>query len=572
MKKVQIHKQGKRVGLSRIPTSAGPEIAKLWYVRSVQPFQIEIEDAATQRDIDTLRKILSLHGVERGTVKVVEGVAAQETAIGKLISAKETFVQINFGADTAEEDHNLAAYFVPTEAFRSVQNKDQTLVVGAKGSGKSAILAKLKRDVDSNYTVVITPERFHKALLQEIVEKEKAIGADIHAFSAAWMHTILMEVYKQVLTNRRGLRVGALAKIHDYVRDNAADAEMDLLSRFIAFCRRIEGIKIGPFDATIKTRQLESAFKLEPLLSVLPALKTATEGKVFMVLIDELDYGWDNTALANTFLISLLATALKLHGFHTGIRVTAFLRTEIFDILKGQFDQLDKMREKIQTLRWNRNSLAGLISRRIAFALNFPERYLDEPEIVVSALFPVSPDHSDQDGFDYILNRTGLRPREVIQFSRLAYRAARDNDEYRISSRALLDAEDEFSRWRFEHLASEHLFTFPGLETLLEHFRHQNRVMSYERATEHMTAFLVTRIDDSNCSTWLKGSDEHSLVRTLFSIGFLGFRDYTQDSAMSNRPSGREFVYHYERPAARIRTGVDLSIQPGFWRYLEIQQ
>lgn len=147
----------------------------------------------------------------------------------------------------AEEDSNLPQYFIETDAFRNILHGNQTLVIGPKGSGKSAILATLVQNVDSNYTVVITPERFHKALLKDILESDAKIGSDIHAFSAAWMHTILMEVYKQVLQNRRGLRTGALAKIHSYVRDRAADADLDLLSRFVGFCRRIEGIKLGSY-------------------------------------------------------------------------------------------------------------------------------------------------------------------------------------------------------------------------------------------------------------------------------------------------------------------------------------
>lgn len=175
------------------------------------------------------------------------------------------------------------------------------------------------------------------------------------------------------------------------------------------------------------------------------------------------------------------------------------------------------------------------------------------------------------DGFDYILSRTSLRPREVIQFCRLAYRASLEGGERRIGLRALLEAEEEFSRWRAEHLWSEHLFTFPELESVVECFRHQSKALPYEVASEVITTFLLPRLGKDTTPDWLRDVDEHEVVRVLFSIGFLGFRESTQAAASTPSPGRAEYVYHYERPAGKVRTGVDLQVHPGFWRHLEIQ-
>jgi hypothetical protein len=461
--------------------------------------------------------------------------------------------------------------FIETDAFRNILHGNQTLVIEPKGSGKSAILATLVQNVDSNYTVVITPERFHKALLKDILESDAKIGSDIHAFSAAWMHTILMEVYKQVLQNRRGLRTGALAKIHSYVRDRAADADLDLLSRFVGFCRRIEGIKLGSYDISFKMRELESAFKLEDLLGLLPALESAVSGRTFFVLIDELDQGWDNTPLANSFLVSLLLTAIKLHSYKTGIRVIAFLRTEIFDILKTFFDQLDKMRGSMQFLRWSRNALAGLVAARVAFSLEFPKRYL-EPLSAVGALFPEAPVRFSGDGFAYLLSRTSLRPREVIQFARLAYHEALNEDVSRISATALSHAEEEFSRWRFEHLCSEYLHIYPDLSSLLERFRHGMRLLPYNDAIDTIVAHILELSESETAPEWLRTRSEHEVGRLLFEIGFWGFRDQSAGGMLQGHHSSQDdFVYLYTRPSARLRQGSDLLIHPGFWKYLELQ-
>jgi hypothetical protein len=51
--------------------------------------------------------------------------------------------ELKFGGDVAENDANLDAYFVETSAFLDVINDEADLIIGPKGSGKTAILGEL---------------------------------------------------------------------------------------------------------------------------------------------------------------------------------------------------------------------------------------------------------------------------------------------------------------------------------------------------------------------------------------------------------------------------------------------
>ena len=51
--------------------------------------------------------------------------------------------QIQWGDDSAEKDPNLLEYFVASEPFRRVAEKTKSIVIGRKGSGKSALRTKL---------------------------------------------------------------------------------------------------------------------------------------------------------------------------------------------------------------------------------------------------------------------------------------------------------------------------------------------------------------------------------------------------------------------------------------------
>lgn len=53
---------------------------------------------------------------------------------------------INWGDDSAEKDPHLLHYFIQSPAFQRLKNKQKNIVLGRKGSGKSAVRKKLELD------------------------------------------------------------------------------------------------------------------------------------------------------------------------------------------------------------------------------------------------------------------------------------------------------------------------------------------------------------------------------------------------------------------------------------------
>jgi hypothetical protein len=51
--------------------------------------------------------------------------------------------EISWGDDSAELDPLLLNYFVASDAFQRLRSKSKSIVVGRKGSGKSALRKKL---------------------------------------------------------------------------------------------------------------------------------------------------------------------------------------------------------------------------------------------------------------------------------------------------------------------------------------------------------------------------------------------------------------------------------------------
>ena len=56
---------------------------------------------------------------------------------------------INWGDDSAEKDPYLLHYFVQSAAFQRLRERQKSIVVGRKGSGKSAVRKKLEQTFSS---------------------------------------------------------------------------------------------------------------------------------------------------------------------------------------------------------------------------------------------------------------------------------------------------------------------------------------------------------------------------------------------------------------------------------------
>ena len=81
---------------------------------------------------------------------------------------------LNLGSLAAENDTALSSYFVRTEAFDRVQQANRWLVLGNRGSGKTAIfrtLAEQKR-TEGRKVVELRPEDYSYELARDVLARE----------------------------------------------------------------------------------------------------------------------------------------------------------------------------------------------------------------------------------------------------------------------------------------------------------------------------------------------------------------------------------------------------------------
>ena len=168
---------GKRQGLLSNPWVTRIENDKIFILPNIQ-FDDSPDDNEAWKDIhnrspfqqldrelrDQLKRVLKHDSV---SLHYIEEEGPDED---KFVAACHDFTRfktVKFGSPVAELDKDLAQYFVSTRSFEKARDGETTILIGPKGSGKSAILRELVTHNDEEYCIVITPEVFATSQLAQ---------------------------------------------------------------------------------------------------------------------------------------------------------------------------------------------------------------------------------------------------------------------------------------------------------------------------------------------------------------------------------------------------------------------
>ncbi|GAA1004834.1 hypothetical protein Aple_079960 [Acrocarpospora pleiomorpha] len=480
---------------------------------------------------------------------------------------------LDFGAPAAERDigRGLEKYFVESPTYQRVEAGDKTIVLGSRGSGKSAIFQILARRERSKGSRVIelTPDDYSYELLSATMAAENAGSWAKHgAYAAAWKYLIYVLIMKEVA--RKGMRLTrGGAEIYRYIRDNHTTTGMGPLSLLVSYLKRLEAIKLGPIEAGMRTRELDRLYRLEEIHNLLPSLKRVLDGVRVVVLVDELDRGWDSSEDAQAFVSGLFQACVSINALHDNLRVYVSLRQELYDDIPALYEDAQKHRDLLETVRWSEDSLLNLIARRIrhsAREMGYAPDVLDRAGDIIcwNAVFGLPPGLPAGRSFAYVAERTLHRPREIIEFCTAALNAARDrHPTLPLPLAAIGWAERGYSADRARDIAAEYRFQCPGLLSVFDAFR--QRGPDFDRDDlELLCLELVTgEIRVNAASWWLQERSPENLIETLWQVGFL--------RAKSNGDE-RPFVGAHEVEHLNLAAVKRFQVHPMFQSYLGFSQ
>lgn len=480
---------------------------------------------------------------------------------------------LSFGAPAAERDINvgLIDYFVESDAYQRLAARRKMIVLGNRGSGKSAIFkifAERERRV-GHVVLELRPEEFSYELLGHVLQRQdQGAWAKHSAFASAWKYLILVLVMKEITKHGQKLKTGSAARVYEYLRDNHKDSQASPIGMLVSYLKRIEGFKVGTYEASVKTRELTRLYKLEELEPLLPSLRDLFERRNVAVLIDELDKGWDSSEDAKAFVAGLFQASVSLNEMCPEFTVFVSLRQELYDSIPFLYEDAQKYRDIIETIQWDESTLRALVAKRIRYSLPYARDFSDEQ--CWNSVFVETLQYRKTKSFNYMIDRTLYRPREIIQFCTDALEETRKNKTTPIDYGLISTAELGYSSARVKDIAAEYRFQYPGLESIFEVFR--GRVYTIERSDLELICLGICtgELKVSREADWVLNQEPEYLIDLLWRVGFL--RAYAVGGLKALRRSGSSYVGPHQVSTLNLRTISRFQVHPMFRSVLAMKE
>jgi hypothetical protein len=415
---------------------------------------------------------------------------------------------MSIGNNAAESDDEFLfdcfIHYPPVESCRDPRQPGMILG-GRTGSGKTAILRNLARTEERVHEIDPGEMAMSYVANSDILNFVQAIGGDLDLFfQILWKHVLCIEFIrlrwkiedettsKTVFTwlNERFHRDARKKKSLQYLKAwegqfwitmdvNIKEITEKVESKLEAeLGAEIKKFKLrGQYDKQLSTdkkselvsraRKIINSDQLSELAGVIDILHEQEDDrqKIYYLLIDRLDERWVDTTIRFR-LIRALIESLRAFRRITNLKIVVALRTDIVERVMQEDKDISFQREKNDDyfikMRWTRPLLLELIKKRIRTL--FRRKYSPTDTIEFEDVFPYKVGNVEP--FEYIVERTLMRPRDVIAFVNQCLLASEGS--YEVSASHIRKAENEYSRIRREALEQEWRSAFPTLRRLLD--------------------------------------------------------------------------------------------------------
>jgi GTPase SAR1 family protein len=344
---------------------------------------------------------------------------------------------LRIGDPTAENEMTtLNEYYVSTDNYQKCLRGEANLVVGRKGSGKTALFVQLrnhKRENKQNVVVDLKPEGYQLVKLKERVLDFMTAGAQQHLITAFWEYLLLLEITYKVLEKDQKLHMRDHRLTDKYqalaLAYSGTDGtyEGDFSERLLKLSSALAEAFSDQFGQTssinITQQQVTELLHKHDIKELSGRLAEYLKFKdEVWLLFDNIDKGWsvEGVSAADIFVLRCLIDASRKVErefqrrdleFHSVV----FIRDDVYSLLmSGSADYGKEMRA---ALDWSeRDLLADVLKRRLANALS--EQLGAEFNSIWSR---VAVSHYMGDTtIDHMTDRCLMRPRNLIKIFRHA--------------------------------------------------------------------------------------------------------------------------------------------------------
>lgn len=458
----------------------------------------------------------------------------------KLVDLGMTLEDIDLGGFDAESDPGLDDYLVKTRYVNQALTGKRFIFKGRKGAGKSAIFTQVDRLASEKYgkdvlTISLTPEDYAWNVLKGY--RESGLSVE-QAHVSAWKMSILVEVAAEIASSDRNwgpLERDSVKRLQKFIRENVGEHKVEGKLQSTATFLRLDSVSLRAFGIAGSVslgKAMGTTSNLPGVASVLlKEISVVANAVKIIVAIDRLDDAWDGSPESRSLLVGLFKVCKDLNDHFRlvynndlgGLLFVAFIRSDIYESL--DFDDRDKLRPFEVEIVWTKETLADMVSSRLPDDVNVEDLFVDDKM------------RGGTKPFDYLVRRTFLRPREVLQYLYESMEEALSDKPYacEVSKDHLRAAETRFSESKVADLKQEYKKSEPALVHLIDGLRHgPNRYDSIEELERHLALTL------DEVGPEIRPRSELDAVKLLYASSAIGFRTGNSGSPTYRSSSPQE--------------------------------
>lgn len=505
---------------------------------------------------------------------VTESMQSSQPAV--VTDASTFLASLTLGASSAENEfQELGNYYLETDEFRRALRGEVQIVLGRKGTGKTALFFQLRNRLRRDTRIVVLdlkPEGFQLLKFKELVLDYLEEGTREHTVTAFWEYLLLLEICHKLLQKDRGLHLRnhklyspyrSLASTYD---NDAYVSEGDFAERMLKLTQRIAE-DFGATRAELRNGQRMSGEEITQLVykhdigslrSQLFAYLQHKQG--VWILFDNLDKGWPPHGVGSDDVLSLRCLLdamgkLQRASQRKGVSTTGivFIRNDVYEHLVAATPDRGKISHAL--VDWTDPSLLLEMLRRRFLSLGVqgapPFENLWQA-VCVSHIQGEETSH-------YMVERCLMRPRSLIEFLSFCRGHAVNLGHQKILAEDIEEGEERYSTQLVNDICYEIQDVFPPGKDLLYEF--------IECPAELDRASLQSILDSITDDDTL----QEKALDLLLWYGVIGFR----------RSDGRPaFIYSVRYDMKRFKALLKnvpaddniFLINPAFWKGLEIRR
>jgi hypothetical protein len=408
----------------------------------------------------------------------------------------------SIGAGAAEDDGRfLAACFVDTGDVSPLLDCDdpRRLILGRTGTGKSALLAHIR---DATNALELNPHvlAFNHITNSTVLQFFMTAGVKLDLFfRLLWRHAFTVELLKwKYHINSEEESRSVFSRLWGlFAQDRSKQRALDYISqwgdkfwetteyRIKELTTKIEDDLQGSirtiipptdlsalaasklseeqkFEIVQRGQTIINSIQMKELTNVLKFLAEdvfSDPRQQVYVCIDRLDENWVDDQFRYFLIRSLIETIRDFFQVRN-VKLIAVLRTDlleqVFRLTRDSGFQEEKYRSLYLLIRWSSNQLLELLDRRIDYLVK--QTYTKAP---VTHKDLIAFKISKHPAIEYMLARTSMRPRELIEFFNCCIASAEGRAT--ITKEVLFNAEGLYSKYRLRSLQDEWITEYPEL-------------------------------------------------------------------------------------------------------------